>query len=135
MEDGRLFYTGSGLEITLLNPKIVKNYLISKLMGYLNRTSVEKFNNEGLYVERTSLPPVEDDEYYFEDLKGLKIVSPDKEDIIGEVTEVCDHGGGVFLEIRMTNGKIATIPFNKRSVLNVDINSSRIAVNIDMILI
>jgi 16S rRNA processing protein RimM len=81
-----------------------------------------------LYASRTALPKLQENEYYFEDLMGL-FIATDKANFLGTVTGVFDYGAGVFLEIKLHDtNKLATLPFSKNSVLEVDLENKRIII-------
>lgn len=134
IEQGRVFYTDNGIKLSLLNPKIGQNLIIAGIDGYPDRTSVEALINEKLYVERDSLPETDEGEYYFEDLKKMDVFDHNQKKV-GRVINVCDYGAGVFLEIKTKTGKIATIPFNKESILNINTINLQITVQSEMLLI
>lgn len=98
--------------------------------NFPDRTAVEKLNNTNLYVDRKSLPDLDEasNEYYFEDLKHMTVVDETK-NIIGTVTNVCDFGAGIFIEISLTNKKEATIQFNKDTILDVSLESKLITID------
>jgi len=120
-------------EIVLLSPKLnEKDFVISFIKGYSDRTSVEKLHLKKLYVNREDLKELDHDEYYFEDLKELMVLNQNRLPI-GKVIEAFDYGAGVFLELNV-NGKISTLPFNKNSVLEVDLNKKTIQIDSSFIL-
>lgn len=120
-------------EITLLSPKInEKAFIISLIQGYSDRNSAENLHSQKLYVNREDLKKLDYDEYYFEDLKELKVLNQNGS-IIGKVIEAFDYGAGTFLELNI-NGKISTIPFNKKAVLEIDLNEKTIRVDSSFIL-
>ena len=63
-----------------------------------------------LEVDRASLPPLAEDEYYHADLIGLKAVDRDGSDA-GIVVAVENYGAGDLLEIELAGGKKSLIPF------------------------
>lgn len=120
-------------EIILLSPTLnEKGFVISSIQGYQDRNSIEKLRLKELYINREDLKTLEADEYYFNDLKNFVVLNQNKL-TIGKVIEAFDYGAGVFLELNI-NGKISTLPFNKNSVLEIDLNNETITVNSSFIL-
>ncbi len=120
-------------EIVLLSPTLnEKGFIISIIQGYQDRNSVEKLRLKELYINRENLKALKADEYYFNDLKNLVVLNQNKL-TIGKVIEAFDYGAGVFLELNI-NGKISTLPFNKNSVLEIDLNNETLTVNSSFIL-
>jgi ribosomal 30S subunit maturation factor RimM len=63
-------------------------------------------------------------------LQGLTVLD-DTHGKVGGVVAALDYGAGTFLEIRLRrkDGGIATLPFNKNTVLDVDLARRTIRVN------
>lgn len=128
------FYTEDDREIILSNPRINESRereIISRILGFKDRTDIErsKICRQKIYVNRDDLPDLQDDEYYFEDLKGLCVKNKDLQNL-GVVNSVMDFGGGVFLDISLENSKKeATLPFNKNSVIEVFIDKGYIIID------
>ena len=75
-----------------------------------------------LHVPRESLPEAGDDEFYIEDLVGLKAV--DLQDVeLGAVKAVFDHGAGDLLEILTVEDEIVLVPFTLEDVPALDISA------------
>lgn len=130
----KIFCTENNIEIRLMKPRISKGNIIAKIDGYCDRTSVAELANKELFVDRESLPSLGDGEYYFEDLKNMKVIDFCQEEI-GKVVAVGDYGAGVFLEIRVSPDRIATMPFNDKAILDVDQKNGIIIANKKMVLL
>lgn len=87
-----------------------------------DRTAAEKLVNTRLYIERSKLPPPDEDEFYLSDLQGLRVLTGDGREL-GTVTSVFDHGAGVYLEI----GQML-LPFTRACVPVVDVAGGSITV-------
>ncbi|GHT88640.1 ribosome maturation factor RimM [Alphaproteobacteria bacterium] len=129
------FFLSDDTAITLTNQKInEKNEIIAAIDGVNNRTDIEKFKSQKLFVAKNSLQNLEEDEYYFDDLVELDIFN-EKNENIGKVLAVLDYGAGTFLDIKLNNEKnIATISFNKDSILSVNIAENFIKINEEFII-
>ena len=92
-----------------------------------DRTAAEKLTNTRLFIERSALPPADDDEFYLADLIGLPV-----EDAagaaIGAVVVVHDYGAGASLEIERAGGAPLILPFTRACVPTVDLASGRIVI-------
>jgi 16S rRNA processing protein RimM len=85
-----------------------------------DRTGAEKLVNMKLYVERSQLPPPDDEEFYLTDLMNLQVRdTPDR--VVGRVSQIHDYGAGISLEIAKEDGKFALVPFTKACVPQIDI--------------
>lgn len=108
------------------------NVYIASSPHIKNRTDADLIKNTQLYIERNRLPKTNPDEYYHIDLVGCRVFSDAQE--IGTVLAVHDFGAGSFLDISIKN-KIATLPFNRESVLDIDLKSRVIKISMDFLLL
>ncbi len=129
----QIFYTPDNHPIKLFNVRTSKEHLIANVKGARDRNAVEHLKNTELFVPRESMPQTADGEYYFEDLKQMQVTRMDGQ-IIGKVVNVEDYGAGTFLEIKLEPNKEATIPFNKFSIVNVDVEQSLITIDENFLL-
>jgi 16S rRNA processing protein RimM len=121
-EDGKRHF-----EIETLRP--ASDHFVAKIAGVADRDAAAKLTNLRLYVPRDRLPPVEDDDtFYQSDLIGLAAVTPDGA-ALGTVKAVLNYGAGDIIEIEAANGGAALmVPFTSAAVPTVDIKGKRIVV-------
>jgi 16S rRNA processing protein RimM len=91
-----------------------------------DRTQAEKLTNTRLFVDRSALPPADDDEYYLTDLIGLTAVDPSGQ-TLGTVSVVHDYGAGASFEIA-GDGVPLLVPFTAACVPTVDLAARRLVV-------
>jgi len=96
-----------------------------------DRNNTSLLLGKKIYIDRSQLPKLEQDEYYYDDLVGCKIFDHlDQGICIGIVLSVHDYGGGTFLDVSLTNTtKVATLPFHKESVLHVNLDQQILLIN------
>ncbi|MDR0942180.1 MAG: ribosome maturation factor RimM [Holosporales bacterium] len=128
------FFLADEREISLESPKInEKNEIVTFLNGCKNRDEAEALRANKIYVDRNDFSALGDDEYYLADLYGLTAV--DNNGVpIGVIAAAFDYGAGVFLDIKLdikfeNASKIGTVPFNKESVLDIDLENKLIILN------
>jgi 16S rRNA processing protein RimM len=92
-----------------------------------DRDTTEKLTGTELYVERSLLPPPEDEEFYFADLIGLRAVDEDGA-AIGQVKVVHDYGAGASLEIVRDNAPPLIVPFTCDAVPVVDVAGGKVTI-------
>ncbi|MDR0640610.1 MAG: ribosome maturation factor RimM [Holosporales bacterium] len=103
--------------------------VVLRLDGYGDRNSVEPLRMQRLFVSKSAFPKLEADEYYLFELQDLEILGNDGNSI-GHVIIAQDFGAGAFLEVRLSAGNIlATIPFHRESVLEVDLSTKQIRID------
>ena len=88
--------------------------LICSLNNCHSRTEAERFIKKSLYCLRSKLPPIlTEDEFYIEDLKGLKVIDLNGNHI-ANITNIANYGGGDIVEVQfLANGKFEMLPFTK----------------------
>lgn len=88
--------------------------LICSLENYHSRTEAEKLVKKSLYCLRSHLPRIStEDEFYIEDLKGLKVLDSNGNHI-GNITNVANYGAGDIIKIQfIKDGKSQMLPFTK----------------------
>ena len=91
-----------------------------------DRAQAEKLTNTRLFVDRSALPPADDDEYYLTDLIGLTAVDPSGR-ALGTVSVVHDYGAGASFEIVGPKAPLL-VPFTAACVPAVDLAAGRLLV-------
>ena len=91
-----------------------------------DRSQAEKLTNTRLFIDRSALPPAEEDEFYLADLIGLAAMDPSGQ-ALGSVAIVHDYGAGASLEI-VGSGAPLIVPFTAASVPTVDIAGGTLVV-------
>jgi 16S rRNA processing protein RimM len=106
-----------------------KGSLLAGLSGVGDREAAQALKGLRLYVDRSALPEVEEeDAFYYADLLGLRVEGTDGT-AYGTVTQVDDHGAGDVIEVTDAKGKIRVWPFTKEIVPTVDLANRRLLVD------
>ncbi len=116
--------------------RIAKKGVVARLKGIDDRNSAQALKGTALYVDHARLPKLPDeDEFYFTDLIGLKVVLKDGQDY-GIVTAVHNYGAGDLIEIEPNEnpqkGKRSAsevYPFDKTTIPEVNIPAGTIIFN------
>ncbi|HUG44987.1 MAG TPA: ribosome maturation factor RimM [Sphingomicrobium sp.] len=102
-------YVG-GEERRLENVRTGSSGAIARLAGVSSRSEAEALRGSLIEVDRSSLPPLEEGEYYHADLIGLACVAREGGEL-GRVASVENYGAGDLLEIELPGGRSALVPF------------------------
>ncbi len=116
--------------LTFKTGRAVKGAVIGEADEIKTREQAEAMRGVKLFVERSALPPAEDeDEFYLADLIGLDAVSPTG-DRLGTVKFVANFGAGDLLEIAPGRPGEASwyAPFTRDVVPEIDLPTHRIVV-------
>jgi 16S rRNA processing protein RimM len=87
----------------------------SVLMRFAGIDSPEKaktFTGAQLLAGREQAAPLNEGEFYIEDLKGLAVIA-EKGETVGHITDIIEGGGGELAEIELTNGEKRLVPFRR----------------------
>lgn len=109
-------------DVTLGHP--VAGGLSARLSGVGNRDAAEALRGVRLFVPRSRMPALGDDEYYHADLLGLDVADTGGV-LLGKVAAVLNHGAGDILEVRGPGGTML-LPFTRAVVPTVDLAARRI---------
>jgi 16S rRNA processing protein RimM len=83
---------------------------VARLEGIGDRSAAESLRGTLVEVDRSALPPLAENEYYYADLIGLPAVDGHGR-LVGSVVGVENYGAGDLLEIEGPEGKRSLIPF------------------------
>jgi 16S rRNA processing protein RimM len=79
---------------------------LARVEGVDDRDAAARLTGTPLYVERASLPPPDEDEFYLADLVGLRAETAAGEPL-GRVRSVEDNGAGAFLVLDGPPGSVS----------------------------
>lgn len=104
---------GESLKIKIVKVK-PSGMLICNIGNCSSRTEAERLVRSSIFCLRSNLPKIStEDEFYIEDLKGLKVLD-NMGAHIGNITNIANYGAGDIIEIEFINDKkIEMFPFTK----------------------
>lgn len=96
-------------------------------LDYLDINLVEKFIGWIIQVNRSEIPPLDDGNYFYCDLEGLKCYDENSKKEFGVVKKVEDFTSQISLRVQLLNtNKTILIPFVKAFCKNVDLENKTI---------
>lgn len=107
-----------GVERRLLSVRDAGKMAVARIEGVDDRNAAEGLRGQLVEVDRASLPPLEEGEYYHADLIGLPCGDLDGNPI-GTVVAVENFGAGDLIEVERPGGKRSLIPF-KPGIADLD---------------
>lgn len=126
---GELETNRPGLTVIIEAARTATNVLIARLRGITDRNAAEKLNGVELYVDRSNLPEiVDEDDFYLADLVGLTARLIDGTEL-GQVLAVPNYGAGDILEIGGAGLETRLIPFTRAAVPEVHIAEGYVVVD------
>lgn len=88
----------------------------------------EKLKNLELYIEKNKLPKMEQNEFYYDDLIGLNVLTDSTKK--GIILQVADFGAGSMIDVKWDNGEEETIPFTDDFIQEINLKEKYIKVNL-----
>jgi len=119
-EDGKRVF-----EITLTGT--AKKHLMATIKGVGDRNGAEALKGTRLFADRSRLPAPADDEFYYDDLLGLRVELGDGT-VLGSVRSVDDFGAGHVLEVGRAGETPVLVPFTREVVPVVDMAAGRLVI-------
>ncbi|MCR4268765.1 ribosome maturation factor RimM [Nitratireductor sp. ZSWI3] len=121
--------TQDGRRFTVLQVRPAKNLVVARLAEVTDRTAAEALNGTALFVARSALPAdLDEEEYYHADLIGLAVVD-ETGARLGKVAALHNFGAGDILEIALSAGGAAMVPFSQAAVPEIDVTAGRLRVD------
>lgn len=114
-------------ELAALRP--IKGGFAAQLKGVADKETADALRGTRLYVDRTALPALPDDEFYHADLIGMQAFDPGGVRL-GRIKAVLNHGAGDLLELDQGPGVASVmVPFTQAVVPTVDLASGRVVID------
>ena len=101
---------------------------ILRLGGFEGREAAEGLRGHDLLVARSAAPPLEDDEWYAEDLVGLRVVDRGRE--VGTVGRLVPLPSVEALEVERPAGEALLVPLVRDCVRHVDLDGRVVDVDL-----
>jgi 16S rRNA processing protein RimM len=101
---------------------------VLRLEGVAGREAVEALRGEDLWLARTDAPELEEDEWYVEDLVGLRVVDGDV--VVGEVAEVLPLPANEVLVCPRPGRPDLLVPLIRDAVRAVDVEGGVVDVDL-----
>jgi 16S rRNA processing protein RimM len=101
---------------------------ILRLAGCSDRTTVEAWRGRDLYVPREEAPPLEEEEWWPEELEGCEV--HDAERHVGVVRQLLGLPSCDVLEVEREGGGDLLVPLIRDAVRSVDVAARRIDIDL-----
>lgn len=78
-----------------------------------------------LIVPREAAAPLDEDEFYVEDLRGVAVILPSENgesEVLGEIVDILEGGGGQLAEVRVKDGTRRLVPFRNEFFGDIDLS-------------
>jgi 16S rRNA processing protein RimM len=102
--------------------------VLAAVEGIGDRDAAEALRGVRLYAERGAFPALKANEFYYADLVGLAAETRDGT-ALGRVRAVDNYGAGDVIELELRAGGSAALPFNRQTIVAVELAERRIVVD------
>jgi len=121
----KAFSTAAGQSITFTSHKPHGNHFVVKIKEANDRDQALLFKNQDLYISREELPKLPENQFYWDDLVGLSVITEDQT-CLGTVDHLFSTGANDVIAIK---GKtLLYIPYLPDVILSVDLEKKVIVV-------
>ncbi len=125
---GPLWSEGGQRSFTFTTIRPLKDdMLVARIEGLTDRDDAAALTGTKLYIDRASLPPPDEDEFYQTDLVGL-LAEDEAGQALGHVAAIENFGAGDLLAIAPSVGDTLLVPFTKAFVPTLDFAGGRLVV-------
>jgi 16S rRNA processing protein RimM len=118
----------NGQEIPIVRHAGTPARPILRLRGVDSREAVDALRGTDLWIRRADAPPLEEDEWYAEDLVGLRVVDGEQE--VGVVAKLLPYPSCELLEVQRPEGPALLVPLISDAVRTVDVEAGRVDVDL-----
>ena len=117
------------MELEIAGVKFFKNLVILKFKGLDNINDVETFRQAKLFVTRENAVELSEDEYFIEDLIGIRVFSDENEEL-GTISDVLQTGANDVYVVHRGEKPDLLIPAIHDCILHVDIKEGKMKVHL-----
>src|SRR5690554_4401580 len=122
-----LKYKNEMTKIAIDSYRTHKNFDLITFNNITDVNEVINYVNCDIYVHKNQLADLGQEEYYYHQLIGLKVVQTNG-NIIGKVVDIQDVPQGEILVIEKKDGKQRLVPFVDSFINNIDLKKQEIVI-------
>ncbi|MBB3101676.1 ribosome maturation factor RimM [Azomonas macrocytogenes] len=121
-------------QVELLQGRLQGNILVARLKGLEDREEARSYADFEIYLPKQQLPVLEDGEYYWYQLEGLKVTNQAGE-LLGKVHHLLETGANDVLVVRPCEDSLddreRLLPYIDHCVLSIDLAAGEMSVDWD----
>lgn len=121
LDEVTLLLNGKQTRLSITHAKLHERLVLCRFEGYPDRTSVEAYMGAELWADEKDLAPLEEGEFYVDDIIGLNVLDHKTRSVLGTVNDLVSSGDQDYLEIchQQTRDKVL-IPLNEHFVPEIN---------------
>ena len=98
--------------------------LVMRFTGIDSPEEASVLSGSEIIAGRQYAAPLNNDEYYIEDLKGLEVVDENGQ-TIGRIIDILEGGGGFLAELKLLSGVVRLVPFRREFLGEIDLEKGK----------
>jgi 16S rRNA processing protein RimM len=119
--------SGENLEYVITSVKYHKNILLMKLKGLDSVEQAETLRGEDIYINKKSLSPKEENEYFWYEISGLDVFLKSGE-YLGKIGQIIPTGGNDIYVIKKGN-KEMLVPAIYDVIQEIDLENGKMIIS------
>jgi len=125
------------LSLNIETGKVHGKGLVVKFVGYEDRTQAEALLKLDLCIDSDELPELEEGEYYWRQLQGLKVftVSESQEVCLGQIDYLFETGSNDVIALKPCEGSMdkreRLLPYRDEVIKSIDLINAKMVVDWD----
>ncbi len=125
---------GEVKQVELVSGRLQGKILVAKLKGLDDREVARTFAGFDICVPRALLPDLDDGEYYWHQLEGLKVIDPQGQ-LLGRLDHLLETGSNDVMVVKPCPGSLddreRLLPYTEQCVQKVDLAACEMRVDWD----
>ena len=121
------FFINENTEIKLKFLSKSNEYFICKVNEINSPQVISEFEGKYIFIQENQLPKLKSNEFYYFELENLVVKI--KDEFIGKIFAINNHGAGDYIEVKKKNGDLLLVPYNKDHIKNVNLKEKIIELN------
>ena len=108
------------LKVKSITPYVGKETFFFNAEGVVSKDEADLLKGSLITVDKTERVALSEDEFWIDDLKGMKVVDFQTGELLGRLEDILETGSNDVYLIRTDNGSIKALPALKTVVRRVD---------------
>lgn len=117
------------VDVVIESARLQKNMYVIRFEGFQNINEVEKYKGWLLKISESAREQLEEDEYYYSDIKGCLVVTDEGEEL-GTIYDILSPGANDVWVVKRKRGDDILLPVIDDVILDINIQDKLIKVHL-----
>ena len=124
----KMFLNLSKPPLEIISKRIYKSNILIKIKSINSKEAAETLKDKIIYAYREDIP-IDDDNYFIEELKGCQIIDSMSGKIYGILKDVINSGASDIYIIQDEKNREYLLPIIKGTIIDIDLDNEKIYVD------